>query len=136
MSDLDGDGIWSVTLPLSPDTIEYKFTIDGWTVQEWFADGEFCTSTIDSYVNRSLIISDEDVVLPPECFSECGACTEPVSGCTYEDALNYDPSAAVDDQSCEFAPANVNACPSDLNQDGSVSTADLLDFLIAYGQIC
>ena len=56
------------------------------------------------------------------------------SGCTYEDADNYDSGAVTDDGSCTFTTAN--PCPADLNQDGSVSTADLLEFLTAFGEIC
>ena len=56
------------------------------------------------------------------------------SGCTYEGSDLYDPTAIVDDGSCTFDFAN--PCPADLNGDGSVSTADLLEFLTAFGQIC
>ena len=56
------------------------------------------------------------------------------SGCTYPDADNYDQTAVTDDGSCSFNIAN--PCPADLNGDGSVSTADLLEFLTAFGQIC
>ena len=40
----------------------------------------------------------------------------------------------IDDGSCNFEIAN--PCPADLNGDGSVSTADLLEFLTAFGQEC
>ena len=56
------------------------------------------------------------------------------SGCTYESASNYNEGAVIDDGSCDFDIAN--PCPADLNGDGSVSTADLLEFLTAFGQIC
>ena len=56
------------------------------------------------------------------------------SGCTYEGAPQYDETATTDDGSCTFEFAN--PCPADLNGDGSVSTADLLEFLTAFGQIC
>jgi len=56
------------------------------------------------------------------------------SGCTYPDADNYDQAAVTDDGSCSFNIAN--PCPADLNGDGSVSTADLLEFLTSFGQIC
>jgi hypothetical protein len=56
------------------------------------------------------------------------------TGCTYEGADNYDATAVSDDGSCTFSLAN--PCPADLNGDGSVSTADLLEFLTAFGQIC
>ena len=56
------------------------------------------------------------------------------SGCTYQTATNYDEGAVIDDGSCNFEIAN--PCPADLNGDGSVSTADLLEFLTAFGQEC
>jgi hypothetical protein len=60
-------------------------------------------------------------------FDGCG-------GCTYEDATNFDSSAIADDGTCVFDTAN--PCPADLNEDGSVSTADLLQFLGAFGTVC
>ena len=55
-------------------------------------------------------------------------------GCTYADASNYDESAVADNGSCVFDIAN--ACPADLNGDGSITTGDLLIFLGAFGTIC
>ena len=43
MTDADGDGVYSLAVPLSAGSIEYKFTLDGWTAQEEFAGGESCT---------------------------------------------------------------------------------------------
>ena len=37
MDDSDGDGVWTVTLPLTQDSIDYKFTVDGWNDQENFS---------------------------------------------------------------------------------------------------
>ena len=51
------------------------------------------------------------------------------SGCTDADADNYDPNAIVDDGSCIFGPA----CPEDLNNDGQVSVADILELLADFG---
>ena len=60
-----------------------------------------------------------------------------VSGCMDATACNYDPSAVFDDGSCDFEPCTGNGdCPFDTNDDGEVGSADLLEFLIAYGSIC
>ena len=52
LSDDDADGVYEVTLPLEEGTIEYKFTLDGWSQQEEFQPGGSCTSTIDGFTNR------------------------------------------------------------------------------------
>ena len=59
-----------------------------------------------------------------------------VAGCMYESATNYNPLANDDDGSCEFEDGGNNDCPADLDQDGSVATADLLLFLSEFGQSC
>jgi hypothetical protein len=56
-----------------------------------------------------------------------------VTGCVYEEAENYHPTATQDDGGCIFSSSN---CPADLNQDGTVATADLLLFLSDFGSIC
>jgi hypothetical protein len=69
-----------------------------------------------------------NITVLEECvFDDC-------TGCTYAAANNYDPAAANDDGTCEFDLSN--PCPADINQDGSVTTADLLEFLGAFGTVC
>jgi len=69
-----------------------------------------------------------NILVIEECnFDDC-------SGCTYADATNFDANAGVDDGSCEFDLSN--PCPADINEDGSVTTADLLQFLGAFGTVC
>ena len=68
-------------------------------------------------------------------YSSCAPIVTP--GCTYTEATNFNPGATLDDGSCTgFSGSTGSACPSDLNQDGSVSTADLLLFLVDYGTDC
>jgi PKD repeat protein len=57
-----------------------------------------------------------------------------IPGCTYPQALNYNPNATIDDQSCTF-DCN-NDCPGDLNNDGFIGVADLLMFIPTYGLLC
>ena len=66
-------------------------------------------------------------VLEDCVFEGCG-------GCTYDIAENYDSAALQDDGSCEFILQS--PCPTDLNQDGATTTADLLEFLISFGDPC
>ena len=78
-----------------------------------------CACNYDAAVN----ISDVEQCV----FSGC-------EGCTYPDASNYDATSITDDGSCTFDIAN--PCPADLNNDGSITTGDLLIFLGAFGTIC
>jgi len=74
MSDPEGDSIWTVTLPLpaTADSIEFKFTVDGWSDDEIFTPGDPCTITDPSgqYTNRFAIISG-DTILPGYAWEDC-----------------------------------------------------------------
>jgi predicted extracellular nuclease len=61
-------------------------------------------------------------------------CTFDCFGCTYPEADNFTAGATQDDGSCTFTSSN--PCPADLNADGSVTTADLLIFLVDFGGTC
>lgn len=73
MADPDGDSIWTVTIPLLNDSIEYKFTLDGWTGQETFAGGETCTKTSGGFTNRFAMLHG-DTVFKPVCYESCASC--------------------------------------------------------------
>ena len=73
MTDADADGIFDITIALTPGTHEYKFTLDGWTAQEEFAEGDACTSTIDGFTNRTIDVT-EAITLPAVCYNSCDAC--------------------------------------------------------------
>ena len=64
-----------------------------------------------------------------------GPCNELPGGCTYIQALNYQPDASWDDGSCLFAPCNSD-CTGDLDGDSSVSVSDILQLLGNFGAIC
>jgi|GEM_PF-1205271 len=75
MTDANSDGVWEVALPLTAGTIEYKFTLDGWTAQENFSPGGTCTVTAGGFTNRVLTFSGNNTVLPVVCYNSCLACT-------------------------------------------------------------
>ena len=107
MTDDDGDMVFELPVDLPGGTVEYKFTLDGWTAQEEFMDGDPCTSTIDGYINRTLDVTG-DLDLPVVCYNQCTACNaEPVPGCTDATACNYDAAATEDDGSCVFGDGPV-----------------------------
>ena len=72
--------------------------------------------------NANAILGDES-----QCTFDC-------TGCTYPGADNFTAGATQDDGSCQFTTAN--PCPTDLNGDGSTTTADLLVFLVDFGNEC
>lgn len=73
MTDADGDSIWTLTLPLLNDSIEYKFTLDGWAGQETFVGGESCTKTTGGFTNRFAMLTG-DTLLSPVCWESCMSC--------------------------------------------------------------
>ncbi len=77
MDDSDMDGIWELTIPLTGGEIEYKFTVNGWTDQEWLTDGDVCTkTTIDgenTFINRVYMV-DGDADLGTVCWASCSEC--------------------------------------------------------------
>ncbi|MGB1481656.1 MAG: hypothetical protein ACPG66_09835 [Flavobacteriales bacterium] len=87
MTDDDADGIYAITLTVPQDTIEYKFTLDGWTTAEEFAEGLPCTSTIDGYTNRSLAVSSSQT-LDPVCWNSCDACVQVEHAVTFQVDMN------------------------------------------------
>ena len=64
-----------------------------------------------------------------------GSCTDVLWGCTYVQALNYQPDASLDNGSCLFALCN-NGCDGDVDGDSSVTVNDILLLLSNFGAIC
>ena len=93
MSDDDGDGIWTITMPLDDGAYEYKFTVNGWNNQEqWTADGTpDCAENADdgTYENRALTVAGEDLTMPTVYWNLCVG-EEP--GNTYTCLLYTSPS--------------------------------------------
>jgi len=82
MSDLDGDSIWTVTLPITDSTFEYKFTVDGWNSSESFPDTTVSCIQPGPYyydltncggycVNRYAAVTG-DTILPGVAWNSCG----------------------------------------------------------------
>jgi hypothetical protein len=73
MSDSDGDGIWELVVSLPAGSYEYKFSADGWNIQETLTEGAPCTINGAPFVNRTLNVTG-DVVLDAVCWGSCSAC--------------------------------------------------------------
>ena len=76
MSDANGDNIWEVTLPLEQGTtVEFKYSADGWSIQEMNDPTASCTNGNATYTNRVLTIPASDTIIPVVCWSSCDACS-------------------------------------------------------------
>jgi len=72
----------------------------------------------------------------PSANVDDGSCElESCKGCTYNSAANYDPDAVHDDGSCTFN-GGVNPCPTDVDGDGTTGVNDLLEVLSMFGASC
>ena len=92
-----------------------------------------CTYASACNYDPNAAFEDGSCLFPPQ---HCPLNPEtPGGGCMYSDATNFDADANWDDGTCLFGDC-VDACPEDINQDGIVTTADLLQFLSAFGQEC
>lgn len=75
----NGDGIYTTTQSLLPDTYEYRF-VNGLpmasTNYEELMEGDSCTVTTDGSTNRILTLTGEraSLVLDSVCFNNCSAC--------------------------------------------------------------
>lgn len=92
-----------------------------------------CTYSYACNYDPNAAFEDGSCLFPPEhCPMDVDT---PGGGCLYLEAVNYDESANWDDGSCVFDDCE-SSCPADINSDGIVTTADLLQFLSAFGQEC
>jgi len=73
MLDPDNDLIFEIDVTLPIDTIQYKFTADGWTADEQLTSGAPCTFTDGAFVNRIYNVTG-DTELPVVCWARCDAC--------------------------------------------------------------
>ena len=75
-----GGSNWEVTVPLAPGSIQYKFTVDGWSDSEQMTGGDPCVDVVaDGFDNRAYEVT-ADAVLPNVCWASCDVC--PGSGIT------------------------------------------------------
>jgi hypothetical protein len=76
MEDIDGDGIWSVTLSLPKGSIHtYKYR-NGYFPDSWDSGWEIVPDEcgVVEFNNRQFITAERDTILPPVCFSSCTDC--------------------------------------------------------------
>lgn len=101
----DGNGLWSVTLDLIPSSYNYKF-ING---NDWFfGENVICSGLANG--ERTVVIGEENQVLPTVCFNQCTNCI--LSGVTFQ----------VDMSNQTVSPNGVHLAGSfaDANSDGTI----------------
>ena len=124
---LDAQGLFSGSVPVPGCTYMLACNYDDQAVED---DGS-CDFTTCAGCTSSWACN-----YSPEATLDDGSCEiESCSGCTYAEASNFNASATVDNGSCQF-DFTPTSCTADINQDGVVSTLDLLDFLSVYGTVC
>ncbi len=122
MTDADGDGTWTVTIPVPNGFTGYYTFLNGncldWSCKENIAGLE-CAHP-ENYNDRMLDNIQADTSVST-CFGQCttdGSCAE-ITGCTSPEALNYLPVATEDDGSCiYFGESNLPIV--ELTSDGPI----------------
>ncbi len=76
MSDVNGDQIWEVTIPLDSGlAIEYKYSSDSWSIEEQNDPSASCTNGDTVNTNRVLVVPSNDTVLSNVCWGSCDPCS-------------------------------------------------------------
>jgi len=136
-------GVFKFEIQLPEGEFNYRFMDDN-SIQELNERTILINSPIsvdvvcfDSEVNCPGCINPEFSEFNPYAISDESMCqTAADIGCTYDDALNYDSTANIDDGTCLFAESSDDSCPGDFDFDGTIGTSDLLIILMEWGTIC
>jgi len=146
---ISGDGEWSVTI------VNGYTTSDGSSYDATFILGGICPGEVVEVLgctdmgacNYDPTANTDDGTCE---YTSCSGCVDPMAcnydpaatiddgtcemqscyGCMDETACNYDADATFDDGSCEFESCD---CPEDINGDGVISVADILELLGEFG---
>ncbi|MGB1032296.1 MAG: LamG-like jellyroll fold domain-containing protein, partial [Flavobacteriales bacterium] len=125
--------------PMIFDSFNGFLTAEMGTSYSWYIDGGFIAgaSSIDFTPNQGGLVTAyivNDLGTGAMSNGINWGVVGGVLGCTNPNADNYNPNASLDDGSC--VGIEDNTCVEDLNQDGIISAADLLQLLSAFGSTC
>ncbi len=67
----NGDGTYSIVMNLEEGDYRFKFTVGGWTDQEYFDGSESCTNTNDAGYTDRVITVDAEGIVYEVCFELC-----------------------------------------------------------------
>ena len=144
-------GNWSISAGTDAANSEWVvLNSDDWSDLGQHTTSVSCSGTTCPDENNNGICDEDEVpndpvfgcLYPAACNFDSAATVDDGScefvscidlGCTYPEATNFSPNATNDDGSCMFGEAS---CVGDLNLDGLVATSDLLVFLSVFGESC
>jgi hypothetical protein len=146
---ISGDGEWTVTI-VNGYTLSGGSSYDATFTLAGICPGEFvevlgCTDAASCNYDSTANTDDGTCE-----YTSCSGCTDAAAcnydatatiddgscesvscaGCTDATACNYDATSTIDDGSCEFTSCD---CPEDINGDGVISVADILELLGQFG---
>ena len=139
-----GFGTWKGSLVLGSGVWTYEFWIDGLTDGEprqldltwpvvW--DGEVVRACLGLPESLCPGCNDPDDLAFSPFVSGDSLCGLGLGlGCTQSGAVNFNPGAFFDDGGCQFDITP--DCQQDLNGDGLIGVADILEVLTYFGVIC
>jgi hypothetical protein len=146
---VSGDGVWSVTIVngyVASTGADYDATfLLGGLCPGPFVEVLGCTDMGACNYNPAANTDDGTCE-----YTSCAGCVDPAAcnydptaiiddgtcestscaGCMDSTACNYDATSTIDDGSCEFTSC---LCPADVNGDGVISVADILELLGQFG---
>jgi hypothetical protein len=71
MSDQDGDGVWTLALPVAAGTYEYKYTTNGWDGQQETVPPECDVNPAGEFANRGVTVGTAPLTIPLHRFGSC-----------------------------------------------------------------
>jgi len=138
-----GFGTWHVDVQIGSGLWDFGFEADGMSdgvlrsfdlssPEIW--DGAEVRSCFGALLTACPGCSDPDNhAYSPFSGGDAGCTDTGASGCTYPSAVNFNPLAFFEDGTCVF---DDGTCAQDINADGLVSVADILDLLTFFGTFC
>lgn len=128
-----GNGVWSYGLDVDGQSDGVQRVVDlTWPV-DW--DGEVLRSCLGQMPEFCPGCTDpDDPGFSPFAGDDALCGLGHAVGCTVEGAANYDPGAFFDDGSCILDTED--DCQPDLNEDGLIGVADVLELLSYFGLFC
>jgi len=136
--ELGEDGVYRTTVVAQVgSSVEYKFLNgDAWGTDEGVPAACGVSNGLGGF-NRSFLVPAEDQTLDLHCFAACNPCAPagPVD-CTAGDCCGLGTVWDAVSGTCIASGTEPGLCVEDLNGDGTVAVADILQLLGAFGAVC